>query len=260
MNILIIGDVFGSPGRLAIKKLLPKLQRETEAEFTIVNCENAAHGKGITEATGVELFEAGADALTGGNHIFHQRGSDEYLDSEPRIIRPLNFPPGAPGRGSGVFTSASGVPVAVVNACGRVFMEHFDDPFRALDREVSELARETPIIIVDFHAEATSEKVAMGWFLDGRATAVVGTHTHIPTADETLLDNGTAYVTDLGMTGPYDSVIGVKKEIILEKMLTMRQARFDVAEARRVRLHGVLVRVDPSTGRALHIERVRREL
>ncbi len=260
MNILLIGDVFGSPGRQAVRRLLPALRERVAADFTVVNCENAAHGKGITESTAGELLDAGADVLTGGNHIFAQRDSDEFIEREERLVRPVNFPPGTPGRGAALYHSAAGFQVGVINACGRAFMGNFDDPFRAVDREVARLSRHTPIILVDFHAEATSEKVAMGWYLDGRVSAVVGTHTHIPTADECLLDRGTAYITDLGMTGAYDSVIGVNKETIIEQMLTLRAAKYEPAPAGRVRMHGVLVEVEPLTGRATRIERVREEL
>ncbi len=260
MNILLIGDVFGNPGRQAVRKLLPALKQRVAADFVLVNCENAAHGKGITESTAKDLFDSGADVLTGGNHIFAQRDCDAFIEREERLIRPVNFPPGTIGRGAGLFTSDAGFQVGVINACGRAFMGNYDDPFRAIDREVDRLSRHTPIILVDFHAEATSEKVAMGWYLDGRVSAVVGTHTHIPTADECLLDRGTAYITDLGMTGAYDSVIGVNKETIIEQMLTMRSAKYEPAEARRVRMHGILVEVEPLTGRATRIERVREEM
>lgn len=261
MNILMIGDVIGKPGRTAVKKLLPALKREVEADFTVVNCENAAHGKGITAETAEELFRGGADVLTGGNHIFHVRSALEYIDREERIIRPLNYPPNTWGRGCGVFDSAAGFPVAVMNACGRAFMANYDDPFRAIDKEIARVRTETPIILVDFHAEATSEKVAMGWYLDGRATAVVGTHTHIPTADERVLPKGTGYITDLGMTGPYDSVIGVEKEAVLEALLTLLPQKFDVPDTTtNVRLCGVLLKIDPLEGRTKSIERIRRDL
>lgn len=260
MNVLLIGDIFGNPGRNAARKLLPGLKKKHQADFVIVNCENAAHGKGITDTTARDIFEAGADVLTGGNHIFAQRGCDDYIEKEHRLVRPINFPPGTIGRGSAVYNSEAGFQIAVINACGRVFMGNYDDPFRTVDREVERLRKITPLIFLDFHAEATSEKVAMGWYLDGRVTAVVGTHTHIPTADECILDQGTAYITDLGMTGPYDSVIGVDKDIILDSILTMRHTKFEVAQPRRVRICGVLVTADPLTGRATSIKRVREDL
>lgn len=260
MNILLLGDVFGRPGRDAIRRWLPELKRQLEVDFCVVNCENAAGGKGITEEIAQEFYRAGADVLTGGNHIFHQKQSIDYIDGEERLVRPINYPPGTPGRGSTVINSEGGFPVAVINACGRAFMHHYDDPFRALDREVHRLGQTTPLILVDFHAEATSEKMAMGWFLDGRVTAVVGTHTHIPTADERLLHKGTAYITDLGMTGPYDSVIGDDKDVIIQALRTMMPTRFEVAPPREVRLCGVLVTADPLSGRATHIRRIRHDV
>jgi metallophosphoesterase (TIGR00282 family) len=261
MNLLFIGDIFGNPGRNAIRKLLPALRRELEVDIVVANCENSAGGKGITEKIAQELFEAGCDLLTGGNHIFAQKDSYDYLDREERLARPLNYPPGAPGRGVVVHHSEAGPTIAVINACGRSFMgPHYDDPFRAVDGAVEEVSRETPIILLDFHAETTSEKVAMGWFLDGRVTAVVGTHTHIPTADERLLHRGTAYITDVGMTGPYDSVIGDDKEIILDALMTQMPKRFEVAPAREVALCAVLIDVEIESGRARSIRRIRREL
>lgn len=261
MNILFIGDIFGSPGREAIKRLVPGLRKELSADLVIANCENSAHGKGITEKCGRELYAAGCDILTGGNHIYRQRGSEKYIEQEQRLVRPLNFPSGAPGRGSLVYKFGGGMIAGVANACGRTFMgSHYDDPFRALDAAVTELRRHTKLIIVDFHAETTSEKVAMGWYLDGRVTAVLGTHTHIPTADERILHQGTAYITDTGMTGPYDSVIGDDKDGILESMLTQRPVRFEVAAPREVSLNGVLIEADAESGEAKAIHRVKRSL
>ena len=261
MNIFFIGDIFGNPGRTAIKRLLPELRRSLEADIVIANCENSAGGKGITERIAGELFDAGCDLLTGGNHIFAQKDSYDFLDREERIVRPLNYPEGAPGRGWTVHQSAAGPTIGVINACGRSFMgPHYDDPFRGIDRALEEVRRSTALVLVDFHAETTSEKIAMGWYLDGRVTAVVGTHTHVPTADERLLHHGTAYITDVGMTGPYDSVIGDNKEIILEAILTQMPKRFEVAEAREVALCGVLIGADAQTGEAFGIKRVRAEL
>ncbi len=261
MRVLFIGDIFGRPGRQAIKKILPDLRKELEIDYVITNCENAAGGKGITEKIAKELFRAGSDILTGGNHIFHQRDSLDFIDQEERLVRPLNYPPGAPGRGWTVHHSEAGPVVGVINACGRSFMgPHFDDPFRGIDEAIEELREETPLIFVDFHAETTSEKVAMGWYLDGRVTAVLGTHTHIPTADERILHKGTAYITDVGMTGPYDSIIGGNKDLILEAMITQRLRRFDVAEPREVSLNAVLMEVDATSGEALSITRIKREL
>ena len=260
MNILFIGDIFGRPGRAAVKKALPELRKRYEPDFIIANAENSAGGKGVNRKIVEEFLDLGIDCLTGGNHSFYQKNCDELYDSERRLLRPANFPEGTPGMGAAVYESAAGFPVAVMNFCGRTFMPHFDDPYRGASAMAESLAGETPIIFLDFHAEATSEKVAMGWFMDGRVSAVVGTHTHIQTADERVLPKGTAYITDSGMTGPYDSVIGTDTDIILETMLSLRPKRFDVAAPRDVRLCGVFIAVDPISGRANHIERVRVDL
>lgn len=261
MNVLFVGDIFGKPGRLAVRRLLPSLRNELEADLVIANCENSAGGKGVTEKIARELFESGCDLLTGGNHIFAQRGTEEFIDREERLARPINYPPGAPGRGLVIHHSEAGPTVAVINACGRAFMgPQYDDPFRAIDGALAQIGGQANLVIVDFHAETTSEKVAMGWYLDGRVTAVLGTHTHIPTADERLLHKGTAYITDVGMTGPYDSIIGADKEIILSALLTQRPKRFEAAEAREVSLNAVLMAVSPENGEALSIRRIRREL
>lgn len=258
MNILFIGDIYGRPGRQALKKALPDLRARYAADFVVVNGENSAGGKGINEKITRELLgPLGVDAITGGNHSFYVRGMDDLYNSEPRLLRPHNFPEGTPGTGFGVFTSDAGFPVAVINLCGRTFMQPYDDPFRMAVRLADEAARETPLIVVDFHAEATSEKVAMGWMLDGRVTAVIGTHTHVPTADEAVLPGGTAYITDAGMTGPYSGVIGADREPVLAAMLTLRPKRFEVAPPVDVRVCGVFIEANPTTGRALRIERVR---
>ncbi|CAN5458314.1 TIGR00282 family metallophosphoesterase [soil metagenome] len=261
MNILFIGDIFGNPGRTAVKRMLPNLRVSLEADLVIANCENSAGGKGITEKIAQELFASGCDLLTGGNHIFAQRDSYEFIEAEQKLVRPLNYPDGAPGRGWTTHRSEAGPVIGVINACGRTFMgPHYADPFRAIDGALEEIRPQTNLIFVDFHAETTSEKIAMGWYLDGRVTAVIGTHTHVQTADERLLHHGTAYITDAGMTGPYDSVIGDDKEIILESILTQMPKRFEVAEAREVMLCGVLVTVDPQTGEAKSIRRIREPL
>lgn len=261
MNILFIGDIFGNPGRQAVKKILPALRSELEIDIVIANCENSAGGKGITEKVATELYAAGCEVLTGGNHIYAQKSSYDYIDREHRLVRPINYPPGAPGRGYTLHESSAGPTIGVINACGRTFMgPHYDDPFRGVDHALDELRQRTSLILLDFHAETTSEKMAMGWYLDGRVTAVVGTHTHIPTADERLLHRGTAYITDVGMTGPYDSVIGDDKDIILESILTQRPKRFEVARASEVSLNAVLIHANPETGEAQSIVRVRREM
>jgi 2',3'-cyclic-nucleotide 2'-phosphodiesterase len=202
----------------------------------------------------------GVDVLTGGNHSLHQKGCDALFDDEERLLRPANFPPGTPGRGWVLLESAAGFPVATLNVCGRAFMEPFADPFRCVSQLVKEARARTPIILVDFHAETTSEKIAMGWFLDGQVSAVFGTHTHVQTADERVLPNGTGYITDTGMTGPYESVIGADREIVLEAMMTMRAKRFDVAPGHDVRVCGAFLEVDPMDGRARRMERVRVDL
>lgn len=258
MHILFIGDVVGRPGRQAVKKLLPPLIKDKALDFVIANGENTAGGKGLTPGTADELFHAGVDVITGGNHIWANRELMDIIAREERIIRPANYPvpDEIPGRGSGVFpTKNHEFRVAVFNMLGRIYMNQMDCPFRHADRLVEDLRRLTPLIVLDFHAEATSEKIAMGWHMDGRITALIGTHTHIQTADNTVLPGGMAYITDVGMTGPYDSVIGVRKEIILKTMKTQMPARYEIAEG-DARLAAVLIEADPQLGRALSIERM----
>jgi metallophosphoesterase (TIGR00282 family) len=258
MNLLFIGDVFGKPGRRAVTELLPQLKRELAVDFCVVNAENAASGAGITPEIATELLEAGADVLTGGNHTWDRKEGHAVLDNELRVLRPANYPEEVAGRGSGVYT-INGEKVAVVNLIGRVFLHPVDCPFRAADRILESLANVTTWVFVDFHAEATSEKQAMGWYLDGRVTAMAGTHTHVQTADERILPRGTAYITDAGMTGPHDSVIGVRKELALERLRTQLPVRFQPAEG-DIRLHGIWVRSNPATGRALEVRRIARSL
>jgi len=259
MKILFIGDIVGSPGREAVRTLLPVLIREHGIDFVIANAENAAGGSGITERVAQELFSSGADVLTSGDHIWKKREIFDIIQAEKRILRPVNFPPEAPGRGAGVYASRAGVAVGVVNVQGRVFMEPLDCPFRGCRDAIEELLKQTNIIVVDIHAEATSEKVAMGWYLDGKASAVIGTHTHIQTADEKILPAGTAYITDAGMTGPYDSVIGRRVEDVLERFVTLVPVRFEVASS-NVQLHGALVDIDTHTGRATAITRIQQRV
>ncbi len=260
LKILFIGDIFGRPGRTIVKDRLPELRRQHAVDLVIANCENAAAGFGITPSLAEELFDLGIDVMTTGNHVWDKREIIEYFqmaDGNPhsparRLLRPANFSPGLPGWG--VYEGQkNNVAYAVANLQGRVFMGSCDDPFRYADRLLEQT--NARIIFVDFHAEASSEKVAFGWYLDGRVTAVVGTHTHIPTADENILPKGTAYITDVGMTGPYDSVIGVKKELVIERFLTGMPARFEAANG-DVRLCGVAVDCDDQTGRATRIERL----
>lgn len=254
MNILFIGDIFGKPGREMVSNHLRDIVRARSIDLVIANGENAAGGFGITPRLAQELLGEGIDVLTGGNHSWDRREILEFIPTEPRLLRPANLP-AAPGQGVYQGVTKSGIPYAVLNLQGRVFMANTDCPFRTADRILGELPAECRIRFVDIHAEATSEKVSMGWYLDGRVTAVLGTHTHIPTADERVLPKGTAYITDVGMSGPYDSVIGITKETILERFLTQMPARFEAAE-KDARLCAVLIQADPETGRATHIERL----
>jgi len=255
VNILFIGDVIGRPGREAVAALLPELRRQHHLVFTIANAENAAGGMGITPQVAAQLFHAGVDVLTSGNHVWRRREALPFLDQEPRLLRPANYPPQAPGRGAGLFPVAHNHPVAVLNLLGRTFMDPMDCPFRAADREIELFRGKTNLIVVDMHAEATSEKLAMGWFLDGRVSAVIGTHTHVQTADERVLSHGTAYITDVGMTGPRDSILGVKPDPVISRFVTGLPGRFEVA-AGPVVFSGVVMDIDPETGRAHAIRRV----
>jgi hypothetical protein len=257
MNILVIGDVVGSPGRAIMKKALPLVFRRYEVDYCIANVENAAGGFGVTKEVCDELLDLGVDCMTSGNHIWDKKEILGFVDLIPQLLRPLNYPEHQPGRGSHLGKGRrSGVPVATLNLSGRVFMGGaIDDPFANGLAEVERLRRETPVIVVDMHCEATSEKQAMGYFLDGKVSAVVGTHTHVPTCDHRLLPKGTAYCTDLGMTGPYDSVIGVEKDIIIQRFLTGMPGRFDTAKG-DPRLAAAVIEVDPETGRGRGIERM----
>jgi len=254
MRILAIGDVIGKPGRRAVSALLPELRETYHVDLAIVNAENAAGGLGTTPSTAKELLDAGADVLTSGNHIWAQKEILPYLDSDMPILRPLNYPPGVPGRGYLVVNQAM-----VVNLIGRTFMGDYDCPFRAMDQLLNEFQDRPPVVIVDFHAEATSEKMAMGRYLDGRVSAVLGTHTHIGTIDARLLPGGTAYVTDIGMTGPVDSIIGDDTESVLERFLTMIPNHLSVGKGKTV-LDAVLITVDDASGTATGIERINREV
>jgi len=254
MNVLMIGDIFGESGRAALARLLPRLREQHSIDFCVVNCENAAGGFGVTPPMARQMLEQGADVLTSGNHIWDKKEIVEYITRENLLLRPANFPAGTPGVGH-VSVKAGPHRVAVLNLMGRVFMNPIDCPFRKADEILPELRKETPVILVDMHCEATSESQAMGWYLDGRVSAVVGTHRHVQTADERVLPGGTAYITDLGMTGPTDGVIGVDREIILQRFLTGLPQRFETA-SENPRLNGVLVTADEQTGRALSIERL----
>ena len=261
MKILIVGDVVGSPGRDAVKALVPILRAKHKLDFVVVNCENVAAGAGVTPKTAQDLLSSpGVDMLTSGQHIWRFREIGPFMDQEPRLLRPANYPPACPGFGAYIYKGKNGVKVGVINLLGRVFMgEHsLDDPFRVGMAKIEEMKKETPVILLDMHAEATSEKVVMGWYLDGHVSAVVGTHTHIQTADERILPKGTAYLTDLGMTGPYDSVIGREIEPVMERFLSGMPTKFDVAKG-NVKLCGAIVEVDEKTGKALKIERVQEQ-
>lgn len=255
LRILFLGDVVGEPGRKAVTALIPRLKEQHRVDFTIVNGENSAGGRGITPKIAIGLMRAGATVITSGDHIWDQREILPFLNDEPRMLRPLNYPEGTPGYGSIVLDTPKGK-VAVVNLQGRVFMQpQLDNPFPVIAEHVEKLRQETPIIFIDFHAEATSEKVAMGWHLDGQVSAIIGTHTHVPTADERVLPEGTAYLTDAGMCGPIDSVIGSQIEPVLNRFNTMMPTRFGVGRG-KVRVNGALVTVDPTTGKATDIERI----
>jgi len=259
MKILFIGDIVGSPGREAIKKLVGPLKQEHCIDFVIANAENASGGSGITFKAAEELLACGVDVLTSGDHIWKKSEIFELINQEARILRPLNFPNGAPGRGAALFKSKKGIKVGIINVNGRVFMEPLECPFKAALKAVEELAKETKVIIVDIHAEATSEKVALGWYLDGKVSAIFGTHTHIQTADEKILPKGTAYISDVGMTGPYDSVIGRRIDDVLTRFLSSIPVKLEVAEE-NIQLHGALVEIDETTGKANSILRVQKKL
>jgi hypothetical protein len=254
-RLLFIGDIVGRPGRELVRRGLPALVAHRRIDLVIANVENAAAGFGVTPDIAEELLAAGVHVLTGGNHIWDRKEILPYFAEQPRLLRPANFPPGAPGSGRYVARAANGVSVAVVNLMGRVFMTAIDDPFRAALAEIEAVAPPAQLVFVDFHAEATSEKVAMGWHLDGRVAAVVGTHTHVQTADERILPQGTAFITDVGMTGAHDSVIGVERSAILQRFLTALPQRFEPA-TENPRLNAVIVEADEATGLAAGIERV----
>jgi hypothetical protein len=255
LNVIFVGDIVGRQGRRAVERLLPGLKSEFDIDFTIANCENAAGGFGLTPKLADQLFASGIDVLTSGNHIWDRKDMVPVLDSMDRVLRPHNYPPGVPGRGLGVFKTADDTSICILNLQGRVFMRAIDCPFRIADDVLANIPK--MVTIVDMHAEATSEKVAMGWYLDGRVSAVVGTHTHVQTADERVLPGGTAYITDAGMTGPFDSVIGIEKQAIINRFLTAIPSRFDQAED-DVRLSAVVVSIQSNTCKAVAVERVQR--
>jgi metallophosphoesterase (TIGR00282 family) len=255
MRILMVGDVVGKRGREATLDIVPALKAEYQVDFVIVNAENVAGGIGITPDIAQTLLQrAGIQALTLGNHAWGKREIYPYLDTEHRLLRPANYPPGAPGRGFGMFNCPAGM-VGVIVLQGRTFMEQVDDPFRAIDAILQDMGQKTRVIFIDFHAEATSEKQAFGWYVDGRVSAVVGTHTHVQTADERILPGGTAYLTDVGLTGPMDSIIGMRRDIVIPKFTSGLPARFEVADE-EAQLCAVLIDVDATTGKAQSIRRL----
>ena len=255
MRILFIGDIVGKPGREVLRMGLRRLIDHHGVEFVIANVENAAAGFGVTKDIGDAIADWGVDVMTSGNHIWDKKEVLEYIPAEPRLLRPANYPAGVPGRGSYVAQSGDGRAVGVINVMGRVFMLNIDDPFQVVLREIDAMRARTKIIVVDFHAEATSEKIAMGWHLDGKVTLVVGTHTHVQTADERILPNGTAYLTDAGMTGPHDSIIGMEREPALARFLNGMPSRFEPATG-NPRLNGIIVDADDKTGRAIAVRRI----
>ena len=255
MKVIVIGDIVGKPGRKALSASLKRLKEQYEAEFVVANAENAAEGAGVVPRVGDEILSAGVDVMTSGNHIYDKKDVIKYIENEPRLLRPANYASDTPGRGVWLGSTQSGTPVAVINVQGRVFMPPTDCPFKTADRLIAEIGNRASVIIVDHHAEATSEKQAMGRYLDGRVSVVVGTHTHVQTADEQVLPGGTAYITDLGMTGPYDSIIGVESHLVINRFLRGMPTRFETATG-DARLCGVVVDIDERTGKAVGIERL----
>lgn len=254
MKLLFIGDIVGSPGRTMVKEYLPKLKNKYNPTVTIINGENAAGGRGITSKIYKGFLDAGAQVVTMGNHMWDQKDIFEFIDDADYLLRPANFPNENPGRGM-VILNVNDIEIAIMNLQGRTFLPAIDCPFRKAWELVEEVREHTPIIFVDFHAEATSEKQAMGWFLDGHVSAVVGTHTHVQTADNRILENGTAYISDVGMTGPYDGILGMDREGVLKKFTTNLPAKFEVMKG-RMQLSAVCVTIDPKTGRSTSIERI----
>jgi 2',3'-cyclic-nucleotide 2'-phosphodiesterase len=253
IKILFFGDVIGRPGRNVLRRYISVLRNKFSPDIIIANAENSAGGIGITEKIGNELLSF-VDVLTSGNHIWDKKEGIEYIGKEPRLLRPANYPDINPGQGSYIFESGTGYKIAIINLQGRVFMEAIDCPFRTADKTIEALKKTTPVILVDFHAEATSEKQALGWYLDGRVSAVIGTHTHVPTADERILPGGTAYISDAGMVGGLNTVIGIRKSQAVQRFLTARPQRFEPSKE-GVRLNAVFLEVNPESGKALSIQR-----
>ncbi len=257
MRILFIGDVVGNPGRKVLREIIPKIKAEKKHDFCIANAENAAGGSGLTYSTVKEIFLSGVDVITTGNHVWSKREVLNFIESEQSVLRPANYPPELPGKGSVIMQAGrnGGIQIGILNVMGRVYMDSIDCPFRTALKETEYLRSFTNIIIVDMHAEATSEKNALAWYLDGKVSCVIGTHTHIQTADERILPMGTGYITDAGMTGPHDGILGVDKDIILDKFLKHMPVKFEVAKG-RTQFNGLLVDINESTGRTTRLERL----
>ena len=255
LRVLFIGDIVGEPGRNAVKVLLPDLVKDNLVDFVVANCENAAAGKGITPKITEYLLNTGINVLTSGNHIWDRQEIIPYIETQPLLLRPANYPKGTPGKGHGIFETKMGYRIGVVNLCGKLFMDSYEHPFLTALDLVNELSKHTRMIIVDFHAEATSEKIAMGWYLDGKVSAIIGTHTHVQTADERVLPQGSSYITDVGMTGSMDSVIGMDKERAIKRFLTLIPIRLEPA-TENVCLNGVLVDLDKDSGKSFGIKRI----
>lgn len=259
MKVLIIGDIVGNPGRGAVKRFIADFDALDKFELIIANGENAAGGSGITASITNELLSSGVDVITTGDHIWKRKEVIDIIDIESKLLRPANYPAGVPGRGSIITTTRGGIKVGVLNLLGRVFMAPLDCPFKVARKEIERIKKITNVVIVDIHAEATSEKIALGWYLDGLVSAVVGTHTHVQTADQRVLPNGTAYISDIGMTGPIDSVLGRRREDVLQRFVSCMPVRFEIA-SENIQVQGVIVDIDPKTGRATSIERVQKKL
>jgi len=259
LNILLIADIVGKPGRWAVSQILPELKKIHQIDFTIANVENAAGGFGLTREIAQKIRHYGVDCLTSGNHIWDRKDIFPYLNETLRILRPANYPPDVPGRGTAIFDLENDFKIGVMNIQGKVYIKEIDCPFRIANREIEKIREQTKIIVVDLHAEATSEKIALGWYLDGKVSAVLGTHTHVQTADEMILPRGTAYITDVGMTGAHDSVIGINKEDAITRFLTQIPRRFTVAK-NDIKLCGALIKIDPDSGKASSIERIKIDL
>ncbi|KGX93101.1 hypothetical protein N781_11835 [Pontibacillus halophilus JSM 076056 = DSM 19796] len=255
MKLLFVGDIVGSPGRDMVQEYVPRLKKKYNPHFTIINGENAASGKGITQKIYRELLESGAQAITLGNHAWDKREIFDFIDDAPLMVRPANFPEDTPGQGI-TYIKDGGIELAVINLQGRTFLPPLEDPFRVADELVEEAKKRTPHIFVDFHAEATSEKQALAWYLDGRVSAVVGTHTHVQTADNRVLPGGTGFITDVGMTGPYDGILGTDREAVLKKFLTQLPVRFEIPKKGRTQLSAVMIDVDKASGKATKVERI----